>query len=72
MMKELEAFKIAAEQRMDQQKVTYEDKLRLLEGTLVKITSSFIKLLQYFRSLRVQRSPRENNKNWKLKKGFQS
>lgn len=45
MMKELQAFKIAAEQRMDQQKVTYEDKLRLLEGTLVKITSSFIKLL---------------------------
>lgn len=42
MMKELEAFKTAAEQRMDQQKVTYEDKLRLLEGTLVKIVSNLL------------------------------
>lgn len=63
MMRELEAFKMAAEQRMDHQKVTYEDKLRLLEGTLVKIVSNFTKLLHQSRFLRVQRSLRENNKN---------
>ena len=35
MMKELEAMKEAAKLQMVQQKTTYEDKLRSLEGALV-------------------------------------